>query len=37
MLQHFRETLVIPNVGVLRQLQPLTPAWSATYSRTAIQ
>ena len=37
MLQHFRETLVLPNVAILRQLQPLTPAWSATYSRNPIQ
>jgi AraC-like DNA-binding protein len=37
MLQHFRETLVLPNVAILRQLQPLTPAWSSTYSRNPIQ
>jgi len=37
MLQHFRETLVVPNVGVLRRLRPLAAAWSVTYSRSTIQ
>jgi len=37
MLQHFRETLVLPNAAALRRLQPLSPSWAPTYARNAIQ
>jgi AraC-like DNA-binding protein len=37
MLQHFRTTLVLPNVRVLRALQPLNRSWPVTYSRSTIQ
>jgi AraC-like DNA-binding protein len=37
MLQYFRETLIVPNVAILRRLQPLTPSWGSGYSRSVIQ
>jgi AraC-like DNA-binding protein len=37
MLQHFRETLVLPHAAALRQLQPLHPSWAAAYARSTIQ
>jgi transcriptional regulator GlxA family with amidase domain len=33
MLQHFRETLVLPYLDQLRTLRPLSPSWSAAYSK----
>jgi len=37
MLQHFRETLVLPYVASLRRLQPLSPSWGSRYPRAGIQ
>lgn len=37
MLQHFRETLVLPHVDKLRPLRPLTPSWGAVYARSLTQ
>ncbi|MGH7619123.1 MAG: helix-turn-helix domain-containing protein [Gemmatimonadaceae bacterium] len=34
MLQHFRLTLVIPNLDRLQNLRPLSPSWTAAYGRT---
>jgi AraC-like DNA-binding protein len=33
MLQHFRETLVLPYLDQLRMLRPLSPSWSGVYDR----
>jgi AraC-like DNA-binding protein len=33
MLQHFRETLVLPYLDQLRTLRPLSPSWSAAYNK----
>jgi AraC-like DNA-binding protein len=35
MLQHFRETLVLPHLDRLRELRPLTPSWNAGYAKPA--
>jgi AraC-like DNA-binding protein len=37
MLQHFRETLVLPHLDRLRLLRPLSPSWTATYGRNVVQ
>jgi AraC-like DNA-binding protein len=37
MLQHFRETLVLPHLERLRRLRPLSPSWTAVYSRRVVQ
>jgi len=37
MLEHFRLTLVLPNLARLRQLRPLDPSWGATYTRSLVQ
>jgi AraC-like DNA-binding protein len=37
MLQHFRETLVIPHLGRLQQLHPLSPSWAVGYPKSATQ
>lgn len=37
MLQHFRETLVVPHLDRLRLLRPLSPSWTATYGRNVLQ
>jgi len=37
MLQHFREVLVLPHLDRLRGLRPLSPSWSASYTRGMIQ
>jgi hypothetical protein len=36
MLHHFREALVLPHLDRLRQLRPLSPSWSACYTRNVI-
>jgi AraC-like DNA-binding protein len=36
MLQHFRETLVLPHLDRLRHLRPLSPSWGAAYARNAV-
>ncbi len=36
MLQHFRHTLVLPQLERLRQLRPLSPSWGAAYARSLI-
>jgi AraC-like DNA-binding protein len=33
MLQHFRETLVLPHLDRLRELRPLSPSWNAGYAK----
>jgi AraC-like DNA-binding protein len=35
MLEHFRETLVLPYIDQLRVLRPLSPSWSGVYDRNA--
>ena len=37
MLQHFRETLVLPHLERLRRLRPLCPWWGATYTKNEFQ
>jgi AraC-like DNA-binding protein len=32
MLQHFRDVLVLPHLDQLRELRPLSPSWSVSYS-----
>jgi len=32
MLQHFRDALVLPHLDQLRELRPLSPSWSTSYS-----
>jgi AraC-like DNA-binding protein len=32
MLQHFRDALVLPHLDQLRELRPLSPSWSVSYS-----
>lgn len=32
MLQHFRDALVLPHLGRLRELRPLNPPWTTSYS-----
>jgi len=36
MLQHFRQTLVLPHLDRLRALRPLSPSWGAAYARNLI-
>lgn len=36
MLQHFRITLVLPHLRVLRELRPLTPSWGARLARSGL-
>jgi AraC-like DNA-binding protein len=33
MLQHFRESLVVPYLDRLRELRPLSPSWNAGYAK----
>jgi AraC-like DNA-binding protein len=35
MLQHFRETLVLPHLNPLRELRPLHPTWGSNAARAA--
>lgn len=37
MIQHFRQTLVLPYLDKFRVLRPLTPSWSASYDRRMLQ
>jgi len=37
MLQHFRQTLIVPHAAQLRLLRPLTPSWGASYARRVVQ
>lgn len=37
MVQHFRQTLVLPYLAQLRDLRPLTPAWGSAYERRVLQ
>ncbi|MEP6491636.1 MAG: helix-turn-helix domain-containing protein [bacterium] len=37
MLQHFRQTLIVPHAARLRLLRPLTPSWGASYTRRVVQ
>lgn len=37
MLQHFRQSLVLPHLERLRRLRPLCPWWGATYTKNEVQ
>jgi AraC-like DNA-binding protein len=37
MLEHFRQTLVVPHLDRLRQLRPLSPSWAASYAKNTVQ
>jgi len=37
MLEHFRQTLVLPHLDKLRALRPLSPAWGIGYSRNVLR
>jgi AraC-like DNA-binding protein len=37
MIQHFRQTLVLPYLEQLRDLRPLSPAWGSAYERRMLQ
>lgn len=37
MLEHFRQTLVLPHLDRLRQLRPLSPSWAASYAKNTVQ
>jgi AraC-like DNA-binding protein len=37
MLQHFRDTLVLPHLARLRDLRPLSPSWGARFTRPLVQ
>lgn len=37
MIQHFRQTLVLPHLEQLRDLRPLSPSWGASYERRVLQ
>jgi AraC-like DNA-binding protein len=36
MLQHFRETLILPHLEQLRELHPLSPSWVGSFARTIV-
>jgi AraC-like DNA-binding protein len=37
MLQHFRESLVLPHLDTLRRLRPLSPSWGSSRAQTIVQ
>ena len=37
MLDHFRQSLILPNLKKLRLLHPLAPTWGSSFARTLLQ